>query len=295
MIGSHATLALDIGGTKMLAALVRDGIVEYETILPTQRGATPDAWLEALKDATRDWPPPVAVGAAVSGLVDEGCWSALNAGTLDVRVGYPLERRLRALWDVPVVALNDAQAAAWGEFRFGAGNGTRSSAGADLVFLTVSTGIGGGIVSGGRLLTGLAGHFGQWRTASDAAPIEDVIAGRGIARAAQDLGRDGDSHLVFEAAGRGEDWAEAIVEGTAARIAHLAATIMLALDPARIVVGGGIGLASGFLDRVRCYLDSTPPRLRPTLVAAKLGIHAGVVGVADLALQHEATYQGDEG
>ena len=85
------------------------------------------------------------VGAAVTGIVADGRWHALNAGILPVPAGFPIVEALSTRLGCPVLAINDAQAAAWGEYRFGAG------AGRDIVFLTVSTGIGGGIVLGGRL------------------------------------------------------------------------------------------------------------------------------------------------
>ncbi len=271
-------LALDIGGTKTLAALVRGREVVAEATVATARAGGPDDWLAAAAGAARDWGPVAAVGAAVTGFVRDGRWSGLNPRILAVPSGYPLVARGAALFGAPFLAVNDAQAAAWGEHRLGAGDGD------DLVFLTVSTGIGGGIVAGGRLLGGLAGSFGQLRAATGgAAPFEDGVSGRWIAEAAAAAGHAVDAPEVFARAAGGAAWAEDVLARSAARVALLCRDIRLTLDPPAIVVGGGVGLAPGYLDRVRAALADVPAELAPTLLPARLGTRAGILGVADLA------------
>jgi predicted NBD/HSP70 family sugar kinase len=184
------------------------------------------------------------------------------------------------LFGVPAFAANDAQAAAWGEYRYGAG------AAEDMVFLTISTGVGGGIVLNGRPLLGLAGHFGLLGSSSTTDPLEDTISGHWIASQAKAQGHDVTAVGVFAAATAGDAWANEIIDASAQKVALLCADIQLLFDPRRIVIGGGIGLAAGFLDRVRANLKGLSPRLRPALVAAKLGANAGLVGVADLARSH---------
>jgi len=279
----ETALALDIGGTKILAALVRGAEVLAEARVTTDPGAGPEGWFTSAEAAVAPWAGRYGwAGAAVTGLVAEGRWSALNPGILPIPEGYPLVERLSARFGCPAAALNDAQAAAWGEHRFGAGQGT------DMVFLTLSTGIGGGIVLGGRLLLGrgaLAGHFGVTAPVLAEAPahLEDGMAGRWIAaeaaRAAHPSGAEG----VFAAARAGEAWAEAIVAESARRAARLLANIQLMLAPDRIVLGGGIGLAPGFIERLGALLDPLPPLRRPQLVPAALGTRAGAIGAADLA------------
>ncbi len=276
-------LTIDIGGTKILAALVAGAEVLDEVTVPTARDAGPDAWIAAVAAASRDWLPRCAgVGAAVTGLIDDGRWSALNPATLGIPQGYPLVERLRETFDLPVFAANDAQAAAWGEHRFGAGLNE------DCVFLTISTGIGGGFVLDGRPRLGLAGHFGLLRLPSgDAHPLEDEVSGRWLAAEAAKLGHAAEAPEIFAAAGRGEGWAEALIDRSASRVALLCRDIQLMFDPRRIVIGGGIGLADGFLDLVRSKLPADPARLRPSIVPAQLGRHAGVIGAADLARRED--------
>ena len=255
------------------------GRVLDDVVLPTSREHGPDRWIAELVERTEPWRGRFSrIGIAVTGLVIDGLWSALNTATLGIPDNYPLVDRLTTTFGVPVFAANDAQAAAWGEYRFGAGRNE------DVVFLTISTGIGGGVVINGKPLLGLAGHFGLIRSPSKGAmPIEDQVSGRWIADQALRAGKHADAPAVFAAAAAGEPWASSILEGSAHDVAVLCQDIQLMFDPKRIVIGGGIGLASGYLDLVRNALPQSRDRLRPVLVAAKLGSHAGVIGVANLA------------
>lgn len=273
------TLAIDIGGTKILTGLVLGGSVQIERTMPTDPQGGPDHWLSEVAQLTSDWSGHYSkVAVAVTGLVDDGMWSSLNPQTLAVPERFPLAARAEQRLGAPAFAVNDAQAAAWGEYRFGAGNNE------DLVFLTISTGIGGGVVIDGRLRSGLAGHFGLTRGPSSdhESPLEDEASGRWIADQARRAGRDMSAVGVFASAAKGEIWAEKIVALTARRIARLCADIQLVIDPVRIIIGGGIGLAPTFIERIERELAELAPRLRPRVVPAGLKTRAGLVGAADL-------------
>ena len=276
-----SVLAIDIGGTKILGALVSGATISDPVQISTPEGGDPRDWLSDLLARAPAWQGCYArVGAAVTGLIDDGRWSALNPKTLSIPADYPLVETLQALTGKPALAANDAQAAAWGEFTLGAGQGTQTC-----VFLTVSTGIGGGAVVNGQLLTGLAGHFGQFHAETPtSAPFESQAAGRWIAEVARAAGHDMDARGVFTAAASGAAWAEEICALSAQRIATACANIQLALAPDCIVIGGSIGLSPGYLDRLITSLSDLPSRQRPGLVAAQLGAQAGIVGVAQLAL-----------
>lgn len=280
-------LALDIGGTKLMAALVEGGNVLEARRIATDRAAGPTGWLDAAHELCGDWIGRFdRMGIAVTGLVDkQGRWSALNRATLDIPPGTPLTEMAQARFGVPAQALNDAQAAAWAEHRFGAGVGH------DLVFLTISTGIGGGAVLGGRLLSGrsgLAGHFGQIRGGADSR-LESRVAGRWLAEAAAKSGHAADASAVFEAARRGEDWADSLRRACLTQVAALCRDVQLTFDPDLIVIGGGIGLSEGFLPDLCAHLAELAPVLRPELVATRLGAEAGVIGAADIAAQAGST------
>ncbi|HTO34563.1 MAG TPA: putative N-acetylmannosamine-6-phosphate 2-epimerase [Pararhizobium sp.] len=272
-------LAVDLGGTKIMASLVQAGEVLDTVIFATDRSESPEGWLTAIVEATAGWKGRyTAAGIAVTGAVRDGNWRAMNKATLDIEGEFPLQARAADRLGVPVVVVNDAQAAAWGEFK-------ATSNRSDLVFITVSTGLGGGIISGGHLLRGVAGHFGQMRGSSDKTlPLETRVCGPWIAAEAKRLGHALEPRDVFTAAVAGEDWAGDIIDGVAKRFAHLCCEIQLAIDPARIVVGGGVGLATGFLDRVQAAIAAIGPAARPELEAATLGPKAGIVGIADLAI-----------
>lgn len=272
-------LALDIGGSKSAAALLHGGRVVARVEVGTRRDAGPDVWLAALAEAVRPWSGRYGrCAAAVSGLVVDGTWSAVNPAVLPVPSGYPLAARLRDVFGVPAIALNDAQAAAWGEHAHGAGEG------GDLVFVTVSSGVGGGVVLDGRLLTGrsgLAGHVGQLQS-SDGDSLEARASGFALARAAAAAGATADARAVFLAAERDEAWAQEALDEAAGALAGALRDLHLVLDPGLFVLGGGVGLVPGFRRRVGVALEALrwPGGLRPRLAGAALGHDAGLVGAA---------------
>ena len=278
---TEAVLAIDLGGTKTLAALVRDGRTLEVRRVATPRGLPPERLLDAATELAGGWEGRFGrVAVAVTGRVANGSWSAVNPAVLAVEGAYPLVEAVRARWRVPVTALNDAQAAAWGEYRFGAGRGL------DVAFVTVSTGVGGGFVCGGRLLVGgrgLAGHVGRLRCGigPGAVALEDVASGGALGRDGAPFGA-ADAEAVFAAAGA--EWAETLVDRAAEALAGACASLQALVDPDRIVLGGGVGLAPGFAERVRRHLDELPDALRPEIATAALGVEAGLVGVADYAL-----------
>jgi len=280
---TRPVLAIDIGGSKIALALVAQERILQRHTLATDPAAGPHRWLEAVATAIRDWRGDfTGVAAAVSGIVHKGRWSAANPASLPVPYGFPLIDQLHAIFKVPAFASNDAQAAAWGEHRFGAG------AGRDMIFLTISSGIGGGIVSKGRLLRGandLAGHIGQFPVRGPEGGrlrLEDVASGFAIARHAASLGHPVDTREVFALAGRGVAWAEAVIQTAVTALAELLPGLQATLDPAVMIIGGGVGLAEGFQTRLNAALHPVASPFRPSIERAKLGTDAGLLGVADL-------------
>jgi N-acetylmannosamine-6-phosphate 2-epimerase/N-acetylmannosamine kinase len=113
--------------------------------------------------------------------------------------------------------------------------------------------------------------------------MEDAAGGRAIAAAARAAGHELDAAGVFRAAGQGSAWAGALLDESARRVAQLAANIQMTLDPGLIVIGGGVGLGIGYLDRLRHALADVDQPFRPDIRPAMLGARAGIIGVADLA------------
>jgi predicted NBD/HSP70 family sugar kinase len=278
-----SVLAIDLGGTKLLVALVDGATVLDRAEAVTDRAAGPKAWVAQMAELAQPWQGRFdRAGLSVTGLVKDNLWRALNPDTLGVPGRYPLHAESEAALGVPVTLCNDAHAAAWGEYAHGAGQGR------DIVFLTVSTGIGGGVVSGGRLLSGrggLAGSFGQVLPLPEGEEtrFEDGASGRWIAAEAERLGHPGDARAVFAAAAAGADWAQSLIAISARRVGRLAHDLQLMFDPHLTVIGGGVGLAPGYMDRVAQSVSHFAPLVRPTLVHAALGKDAGVIGAAALA------------
>ena len=294
MSNAHAlnggpVLAVDLGGTKLLVALIDNGQVLARATMATDFQVGPDEWVRNLTKLARAWAGQYQrAGVAVTGRVQDGLWSALNTNILAISADFPLQAACEQALGVPVLLKNDAQEAAWGEYRYGAGQGR------DLVYLTISTGMGGGIIANGQLLNGrggLTGHVGQMLSlvadADEDTVFEDQVTGRWIASEAAKFGYTVDARRVFQAAGEGGGWAQAIVETSARRAARLCRNLQLLLDPEVIIIGGGIGLATGYLDRVTQELDALPAELRPTLVPAALGDQSGAIGIAALTAENQ--------
>lgn len=279
MSATDPVLAIDIGGTKIMVALVRNGTVLDRHLSVTPRDADAEGWCDAIADAAARWRGQyVHAGAAVTGGIRDGHWFALNPETLPVPQGFDLAGNLGQRLGVQVHCVNDAQAAAWGEYRHGAGQGK------DMAFMTISTGLGGGLVLGGRLvqgLSGLAGHIGLLPTTTPdgETAVENLMTGRWIAKASD--GRASDARGVFAAAEAGQPWARDILEASLQRAGVVLRTLQWIVDPDVIVVGGGMGLAPLYFEGLRQRLD---PAHQTRLVPAHLGADAGIVGAAELAL-----------
>jgi N-acylmannosamine kinase len=290
-------LALDIGGTKIAAAIVKGASVIARRQAPSPRGGVGDDLVEALASLAEPYCDGTeGLAVATTGIVDAGCVTAINPNTLPIEDRYPLAERLSRRLARDGVMVNDAHAAAWGEFRHGAGRGTK-----DFAFLTISTGIGGGLVLNARLIAGrrgIAGHFGHvlgdplgsvcgcGRTGC----VEALASGAAIAKeASARLGQKVDAVGVFERAAAGDALCEEIIDRAAVCVSRLVGDLVAALDVELIAIGGGVGLASGFFSRVRRATQSLPLVLRRTVTSAALGADAGLIGAAALAQDGEIT------
>lgn len=286
------TLAIDLGGTKLLLALVDGATVIDRVEAATDRDAGPQAWVSQMAELARPWKGRFDdAGIAVTGLVKDKHWQALNPETLAIPDRFALHTAAQDALGVPITLCNDAQAAAWGEHVHGAGQGK------DIAFLTISTGVGGGIVCGGRLLAGrggLAGHFGQLLPLPEGPEtrFEDGASGRWIAAEAARINLERDARAVFAAAASGMPAAEQILQTSARRIARLCHNLQLMFDPDVTVIGGGVGMAPGYMARIEASLAQLDPLVRPILVQAALGKDAGVMGVADLSTRNQPQLRG---
>jgi predicted NBD/HSP70 family sugar kinase len=187
---------------------------------------------------------------------------------------------------LPTYVANDADAAAVGEAAFGAGVGS-----ADVAYLTVSTGIGAGIVNGGRLVRGRrsVGEVGHtvidwlaWR-AGEPSTLEQLGSGSGVARVAGEAGLgEVDARAVQDAAAAGDARAVAIWEGAVAACAAGVCNLIMAFSPSTVVIGGGLGSQQEFFGplraRVLAHSEHHPADL--TVLPSGLGDDAGLAGAA---------------
>ncbi len=272
-------LTLDIGGTKLSAALW-DGtqlLERSETPTPTDR--TPESLLTACLELLRPKLSSArAIRVAACGSVANGVVTALNNQTLhNWHDGVNVAAWLKQRTTLETKVLNDADAAAWGEFVLGAGRGTR-----DFTFVTVSTGIGGGLIINSNLhLTphGLHAEFGFTLTDANI-PLEYLASGSALDKIAREHAWDGTKELVTRA-NRGEVIALTNLEDSAARVARLLANLRAILGIERAAIGGGLGLATGYLERVQAHLlRFGQPWSKLEVVKAELGADAGLVGAA---------------
>ncbi|MEV6525383.1 ROK family glucokinase [Longispora sp. NPDC051575] len=309
------TIGIDVGGTKVLAGVVdADGTVIAQARRDTPAddvGRTRELIVDVIRELSAAHPVD-AVGIGAAGWIDAQRSTVLYAPNLAWR-HEPLRDSVAADIDLPVVVENDANAAAWAEFRFGAGQGTDS-----LVLLTVGTGIGGGIVLAGNLVRGehgIAAEFGHTLAVADGHPcgcgargcLEQYTSGTALVRYARAAVRDGgtgpaaellalvggdvdkiDGPTVTRAARDGDPTARAAFAEIGRWLGYGMADAVQILDPAVIVVGGGVSEAGELLldPARRAYADRLTQRGKLPVAEirqARLGNLAGLVGAADLA------------
>ncbi len=309
-----AVLAIDIGGTKLAAGVVDgDGRMLARAEVPTLAAEGLEPVLGRIVGLGRELlaRPDVAhagiqrIGVGCAGPVDLKAGLVFQPPNLPGWTRVPLTDHLERELGLPTVLENDANAAALGEFRYGAGKGARS-----IVYMTVSTGIGGGIILDGKVWHGVrdaAGEIGHITVCPDGplcgcgnrGCLEAMSSGPSIARRARAMVASGrqtrlsaianpNSADVVRLAQEGdlvaaEVWTEAVKYlgiGVAAVITFLA--------PERVVIGGGVTKAGDFLfqplrERVCQHVTLMPANSVPVLPAA-LGPDVGILGAAAVAL-----------
>lgn len=313
------TIGLDIGGTKIAGGLVDDeGRIRVcgRRDTPAQ---DPNAIAHEAADLIRELAEQgegevvTAVGVACAGFINAVGSQVLFAPNLAWR-DEPLKQRLESMVEQSVLIENDANAAAWGEFRFGAAREAD-----DMVLVTVGTGIGGGVVVGSRLLRGafgIGGELGHMRVVpgghrcgcGNRGCWEVYASGTALVREARGLIVSGTPHAAAltercggePAALRGSDVTEAAEAGDPAALELLtdlgtwigegAASVAAILDPELIVIGGGVAESGELLlEPVRAAfarnLIGRGHRPMPKIVSAQLVNDAGLIGAAALAAE----------
>jgi glucokinase len=308
-------LAIDIGGTKLAAGILdADGRILFRGEVPTLAAEGPDRVLERTARLARDLldklgPTAAAIrriGVGCAGPIDRRAGLILNPPNLPGWVRVPLVEYLEKTLGRPAILENDANAGALGEFRYGAGRGAQS-----LVYLTVSTGIGGGIILDGKIWHGLkdgAGEVGHMTLVPDGplcgcgnrGCLEALASGPSIARRARELLERGRSSRLRDLPGftaaevarlarEGDPVAVEVWEDTVKYLGLGVGAIVTILAPERVVLGGGVAEAGDFLfeplrREVRRQVKLVAVESVPILPSA-LGRDVGILGAAAVALQ----------
>ncbi len=307
-------VGIDVGGTKIAGGVVD----EKGAILATARRVSPATDTEAIErniedlvDELRGSFDIAAVGIGAAGFVDSTRSTVLFAPNLAWR-DEPLRADLEKRIGLPVVVENDANAAAWGEFTYGAGEDV-----SDSLLVTLGTGVGGGIVLNGELhrgAFGVAAEIGHMRVVPDGRLCgcgnrgcwEQYASGTALVRDTRDQARQGSliarslvdraggdvegitGPLITEAARDGDPFAQEQLASLGRWVGEGIASLTAVLDPAVVVLGGGVSEAGDLLlEPVRTHFRAnlTGRSYRPALEvrAARLGNKAGMIGAADLA------------
>ncbi len=306
----RTAIGIDLGGTRVRGAIVcEQGAVLARAEEPTDAAAGPErvlSQIQRLADGliAAAGPGPLAgIGVSAPGPIDTVSGVAGDIPTLTGFAGFPLKAELRERLGFPVLLENDGIAAAIGEWRFGAGKGREN-----LVYVTVSTGIGGGVIADGRVLRGrkgMAAHVGHMSVMPEGALcpcgnygcFEAYGSGTAFARRAREralscagtsLGAEGaviDSRAVFAAARAGDALASRLVDEEAEILGRGFVSLIHIFSPDLVIMGGGLSdeferLRPGIQDYIARW--AMPGFKDIAVTPAALGQNSGLIGAAAL-------------
>lgn len=308
------TIGVDVGGTKIAAGLVDDAgaiIARTRRDTPSSDPAAIVRDIVGVVDQLRAGHEVEAVGVGSAGFIDAARSTVMFAPNLAWR-DVPVRDLVTGATGLHVVVENDANAAAWGEFRFGAAEDVD-----DMVCVTVGTGIGGGVVLDGRLYRGAHGvgaELGHMRLVPDGhlcgcgnrGCVEQYASGRALVREAMALVQarsvsaarllemaEGDpaaitGPMITGAAQEGDEGSQELMTDLGRWLGEALASFAAILDPAVFVIGGGVSEAGDLLvapaaAAFRRNLTGRGHRPEAEIRIATLGNDAGIVGAADLA------------
>jgi glucokinase len=292
-LNEKRVIGLDLGGTKILAGVVdREGHVEQrrEHATPT---ASQDELLAGLDAAVEELLTDgiAALGFGLPSPVDQRSGRALQAVNIPLK-DIDFRARMRERFGLPVGIENDANAAAYAEFQFGAARDVES-----MIMLTLGTGCGGGAVIDGKLFRGWA-EFGHIVIEYDGLPCQGTCTGRGhlepyvtgtaATKLAQaEFGPAVDAHRLVRLADEGEARAVEILAGIGRRLGAGIGSLVNIFHPELVVIGGGFAAAGDFvLDPAREIFRRealAQAGHRIPIVRAELGTAAGLIGAGLVA------------
>jgi glucokinase len=310
---SSLTIGIDIGGTKVLGGVVDASgkiIESARRVTPAAGGKELIATIVELIKELNSKHEIAGIGICVAALISADQGTIVGAPNIANLSELNFVAEIKKVFDLPVIAENDANAAMWAEYKFGSAKGFNP-----VMFFIIGTGMGGGLVIDGKLFRGANGigaEFGHMivqpkgilcgcgahgcieqyasgsalmRYAKDAITA-DPVAGKALLDAAGVI-NNLTGEILTEAAKNGDQLAISAFNKQADWLGSACASYTLLLDPQAIVVGGGVVQAGElFLAPVRAAMEKYMPfagtHLLPKVIAAKFGNDAGVIGAADL-------------
>jgi glucokinase len=293
-LDGNRVIGVDLGGTKILAGIVDDrGQVERRREYPTPT-ASQDELLAGLDAAIEELLTVdiAAVGFGLPSPIDQKAGRALQAVNIPLDESVDFRGRMRERFGLPVGIENDANAAAYAEFRFGAARDVET-----MVMLTLGTGCGGGAVVDGKLFRGWA-EFGHMVIVHDGIPCQGTCTGRGhlepyvtgvaATKLAQaEFGPAVDAHRLVRLANEGEQRAVEILDGIGRHLGSGIGTLVNIFNPELVVIGGGFAAAGDFvLEPAREVMRREALARagdRIPIVRAELGTAAGLIGAGLVA------------
>jgi glucokinase len=292
-LNEKRVIGVDLGGTKILAGIVdREGHVEHRREHPT-RTASQDDLLAGLDEAVEELLTDeiAALGFGIPSPIDQRTGRALQAVNIPL-TDIDFRGRMKERFGLPVGIENDANAATYAEFRFGAARDVDS-----VIMLTLGTGCGGGAVVDGQLFRGWA-EFGHTVIVYDGLPCQGTCTGRGHLEpyvtgvaagklAAAEFGPAVDAHRLVRLANEGEARAIEILDGIGRHLGAGIGSLVNIFNPDLVVIGGGFAAAGDFvLEPAREILRREAlarAGYRVPIVRAELGTAAGLIGAGLVA------------
>ena len=288
---SDRVIGVDLGGTKIAAGVVeRDGTIGERCERPTPLESQEEL-LEALDGVVEGLGDAAAIGFGIPSTIDQRTGRAISSVNIPL-AHVDFRDRMKKRFGIPVAIDNDGNAAAIAEWAVGAGRGT-----SDLIGLVLGTGVGGGLILGGkpyRGSVGAAAELGHIVIVHDGPPCQGACTGRGhlealcsghaadkIARAL--LGADADAHRLVTRARGGDEAAREALAGIGRYLGSAIGSFVNVFNPELVVVGGGFGMAAGELllgpaREIVAREALSPGREIVRVVPAELGPDAGLIG-----------------
>jgi glucokinase len=305
----NSTIAIDIGGTRMRAASFltksTDRILYNQISTRSDGMPTEERLINLIESVWPEGHDVLSIAAACPGPLDPINGIVINPPNIPEWNYFPLQEFLEEKFNLPTSINNDANLAAYGEYRFGAGQGS-----SNLIYLTISTGVGGGIIVDDKLLigsNGFAGELGHTTvvyqgeicSCGKKGHLESYSSGPSIVKWVksqledQELNEhfpddDLDAKMIGIAAKNGNELAIAAYERAGRYIGLAIADLLLIFNPALVIIGGGVSRAGEILfdpihKSVEKYIISDVYLNNLMIVPAKLGDDSGLLGALELS------------